>query len=371
MTQRKVRIEDIVATFLDDGSMMVRSVSWGKGARLHPLMMGVLGLCSAPRTRQEVMSVMGMMGGQAFEELSEIGLLVDPEEREAGGEQMFNNFAGVAVHRRMLLDEVRMAAYRDAIAAVVKPGDVVIDAGAGTGALSVYAAKAGASKVYAVEHSEMAAMIPKVAHDSGVGDVIEVVKGNFAKVELPQKARVLITETFGMWGLAEGAAADLAQCAARNLEPDGVLVPGQLDLWMAPLGAMPDKVLTPFARRDDGLDLSSMAEDARHNGAVVKIEPEMLAGPGQKVASLGLTQSSFKATLELDVACEGLALWFDLHLAPGHILSTSPQSPDTHWHQSVVGVSLEAGRHDLVVDMAPDDRRAALLSFGGRPFRLR
>jgi predicted RNA methylase len=52
----------------------------------------------------------------------------------------------------MLDDKVRCEAYKNAIEASVK-GKIVLDIGAGTGFLSVIAAKAGATHVYAVEYS--------------------------------------------------------------------------------------------------------------------------------------------------------------------------------------------------------------------------
>jgi predicted RNA methylase len=58
----------------------------------------------------------------------------------------------------MLNDKVRCETYKNAIKASVK-GKIVLDVGAGTGFLSVIAAKAGATHVYAVEYSEMRNML--------------------------------------------------------------------------------------------------------------------------------------------------------------------------------------------------------------------
>ena len=58
-------------------------------------------------------------------------------------------------HREYLADRARTALFRRAIKAVVRPGDVVLDLGSGTGVLGLLALKAGAARVYQVDESPM------------------------------------------------------------------------------------------------------------------------------------------------------------------------------------------------------------------------
>jgi len=113
---------------------------------------------------------------------------------------------------------VRLETYQRAIDKYVHPDSVVIDAGAGTGILSLYAEKAEAARVYAIESNEFALRINQIAKDNGVEDICEVIQGDFEQVHLPKRADVLITETLGAWALAEGAAVDLKNCVHRNLK---------------------------------------------------------------------------------------------------------------------------------------------------------
>ena len=82
----------------------------------------------------------------------------------------------------MLQDQVRTELYRNAI--VQNPsnfrGKVIMDVGCGSGILSLFAAQAGAKRVYAVEASSMAANARKLIKANGFDEIITVIE---SKVE--------------------------------------------------------------------------------------------------------------------------------------------------------------------------------------------
>jgi len=83
------------------------------------------------------------------------------------------------IHEIMLKDAVRTNAYRDFIThpanAPTFKDKIVLDVGCGTGILSMFAAKAGAKKVYAVDASNVAYKAMRNIKANGFQDVIQSV----------------------------------------------------------------------------------------------------------------------------------------------------------------------------------------------------
>src|SRR2546423_14087521 len=98
-------------------------------------------------------------------------------------------------HRALLADSVRTNAYAEAIGRVVRPGDVVLDLGSGSGVLAIMACRAGARKVFAVEQGHMADVAAMLVADNGCGGRGTLLHARSQDIELPQRANLLITET--------------------------------------------------------------------------------------------------------------------------------------------------------------------------------
>ena len=137
--------------------------------------------------------------------------------------------ASLLMHQVMLGDVSRLRAYDAAIARAVRPGDVVVNVGAGTLILSLMALRHGARHVYALEADpEMAAVARKVAGRNRLGGRLTLVQGDARAVRLPEKADVLVAEMMGNLGPEEEMAEILRDVARANLRPGGQVIPRRL-----------------------------------------------------------------------------------------------------------------------------------------------
>lgn len=113
-------------------------------------------------------------------------------------------FSNLQVAGECLLDEKRTIAFKNAIEQTLKPGDVVLDSGSGTGILALFAAKAGAKKVVAVEIApDLAKQIKETVAKAPYRDVIEVINDDATKIKHPIKYDTVIMEMLDTALIAE------------------------------------------------------------------------------------------------------------------------------------------------------------------------
>ena len=101
----------------------------------------------------------------------------------------------------MLKDKARTDAYLHAIQNNQKDFEnkVVLDIGAGTGILSLFAAKCGAKIVYAVEGSNFAQITQQIVAQNQMESKIKVIQGRIEEIELPEKVDIIISEWMGFY----------------------------------------------------------------------------------------------------------------------------------------------------------------------------
>ncbi len=256
-------------------------------------------------------------------------------------------YAEFEVHRTMICDRVRTGAFQRAIATMVRPGDVVLDVGAGSGILSVFAARAGAARVYAVERTAVAVLAQELAAANGVAEIVQVIHGDVVDVEPPERVDVIVSEWLGGFGIDEGMLVPVIVARDRWLKPGGVMIPCSVTACTAlvydcHLGKMVEFLQDcPYGVKLDGLVDKTVNEilysgSFRHLAAADRrSEPGLLWTTDADLISLEEAEAPSEAETLLRVREHGianaLALWFSAELAPGVRLAVGPDDPPTHW----------------------------------------
>jgi protein arginine N-methyltransferase 1 len=246
----------------------------------------------------------------------------------------------IEFHRRMLADAVRIAAFRDALAQVIRPGrTTVADLGAGTGILAFLARELGAREVWLYDPGAVLGLAEHIAARNAL-DALHFVPERSLDVADPPLVDVVVAEVLGNFAYEEGVLETLRD-ARRFLAPRGTLIPRSIVQWAAPVIA--DRFERDFRawRGIGGLDWSDAERMTRSNMYVFPIEPQdLLDVPAASWDSLEFdgdidSRRAGRAawTPAGSATIFGFALWWECTLVPGVVLSTSPFSARTHWDQ--------------------------------------
>jgi SAM-dependent methyltransferase len=178
------------------------------------------------------------------------------------------SFDSPGPHVAMLNDRVRTSAFLEALRELVRPEDVVVDIGSGTGVLALGAALAGARRVYAIEATPIARHARALFEANAVGERVTLVEGWSTRVELPELADLVVAEILGSEVLEERALHVLLDARRRHLKSDGRLIPSGLKIYGVPV-TVPEEQLAEvmFTRSNTGRWASWYGVDLRALGA--------------------------------------------------------------------------------------------------------
>lgn len=263
-------------------------------------------------------------------------------------EYYFERYGDLELQRRMVSDRWRTDAFAAAIREAVRPNDVVLDVGTGTGVLAMLSAKAGARQVYGIDQADIAQTAANLVKANGLQDKVRIMRGPAAELELPEKADLVVSEWLGHMAFVENMLDDVIAARDRNMKPGGRMLPAAVSVMLAPLG---DPVLYHhdgpgyWRRPVHGLDFSSLEELELEQGRVLqtRIEPATLLARPVALVTLDLAtagiddpygEGEVEFEIERDGALSGFGGWFDTQLSASVRLDTGPGQPETHWSQS-------------------------------------
>lgn len=236
----------------------------------------------------------------------------------------------VDAHRLYLSDDRRLDAYRAAIAASVRPGDVVVDMGSGTGILGWLACRAGASRVYAIESSGMIEVARALAAENGVADRITFLPQHSAEATVPEPVDVLVGDLAGHMGFEAGVFGAY-QDARRWLKPDARVIPSAITIHATPVEHRAAHEEAVFWRNPvGGFRTESVLRWALNTGYPLRYEPAHLLSASTASAAFptidppDLLRVDGRVPIDRNGTVHGIGAWFNAAMAPDVTMTNAP-----------------------------------------------
>lgn len=306
----------------------------------------------------------------------------DQEEPNEVDEGYFGSYSGSAIHESMLSDTIRTTSYRDAImknAAYFKD-KVVLDVGCGTGILSMFAAKAGAKKVIAVDNSEMLNYAKKIVARNGLEGQIFCVKGKIEDNVIDdllapdENVDIVVSEWMGYGLYYENMLPSVIYARDRyTTKEDGIMMPSHSQIFLECLTASGKADRVNWWKNVYDFDMEDMQTMITSEAQVDIVDPEFVISDRKMVHELDLNIAQdedldFVVPFELNVnraePLRCICITFDVifrddgKFAHTETLSTSIQTEYTHWKHCSLWMTPQNVR-----TVAPGDKVVGSLNY--------
>jgi protein arginine N-methyltransferase 1 len=249
----------------------------------------------------------------------------------------------ITEYGEMIADRGRTDAYARALRQVIKPGCVVLDIGTGTGIFAMLACKYGAGRVYAVEPSDAIQVAREVAAANGYTDRIVFIQNQSTRINLPERAQVIVSDLRGVLPLFQGHLISIADARRRLLVPDGVLIPRCDTIWAAVV-EVPElyrQMTSPWDNNGHCLDMPAARRIVVNTWRKIRVAPDQLLSEPCSWTKLDYTAiESPDVDAEVDWTAaragtaHGACIWFDATLADGISFSNRLGAPELIYGQA-------------------------------------
>jgi hypothetical protein len=254
------------------------------------------------------------------------------------------SYSNILDHKSMVFDEVRNGAYLNAIRKTIKPGDTVLDLGAGLGVLGLLALQEGAARVYMVDPSPVLKVAGLAARHGDFADRVVLIEQAIEETNLPEQVDCIVSVFTGNFMLSEDLLPSLIFARNKYLKPGGVLLPDRGVMEVAPVMAPEfyNKTIEGWSDTAFGIDYSFVRSFAANNTFDVnpaQLDAKFLAAP-VPVFDMDFNvvdDASCKTSEQIKVTesgvCHGILGWFRARIGD-EWLSTSPHDAKMHWSQT-------------------------------------
>jgi len=270
-------------------------------------------------------------------------------KKETKGKRALPPFT-LELHETLLKDRLRTRSYWKAIESSVRPSDVIVDIGCGSGILTFFAAIKGCRKIYAVDDSAIIDCAEETARRNNLHHNIEFVKKDILKFKPQEKIDLLIHEQIGTLIWDEGLLVKVSYIRDNFLKKTGRILPAEIDLYFVPSNYRSrfEESMSFWSRKQYGIDFSNLRRELLFQNFRSAMQPSRISLPDRKTflckEQLVHTVDLRKATripgrisaefqLKKNSRLTGICAFFRVHLDETTSFSTGPRKNNTHWGQ--------------------------------------
>ena len=259
-------------------------------------------------------------------------------------------------------------------------GKVVLDVGTGSGVLSIWAAQAGAAKVFAVEYTDMAKHARNLVEKNGLSDVIEVIQSSVEDLQLPCQVDIIISEWMGYILLRESMLDSVIRARDRWMKPTGSMFPSHATMYFSAISFEEDRMaknkeysssmhewekFSSEMQSYYNIDMSALSEPYKkeqqdyfiYSALWTELRVEHVIGQPVVIKRLDLNTCTladaeavsainYEISIPFPIRISGFAGWFTVHfngsaespVGSRVTLSTGPEVGYTHWGQQVYSI---------------------------------
>jgi len=258
---------------------------------------------------------------------------------------LFNGGRMIDFHRSLLAEKGRCKNYRRAIFNTVRPNDIVVDIGCGTGILAFFACQAGAKKVYAIEVEKIVDLAKRVSQKNRFQDRIVFLNDLSYHVKLPERADVLVTETFDTFGTNGGLLNLVIDARQRFLKRSGRIIPRLIHLFVVPV-ELPQiyQKIDFWINNLYGLDFSQLRFYTANQIFSVNpeiLQPDTFLSKPRSLARINLSRiktanigGAVSFIAKRDSNLHGIAGWFSAQLSKKTSISNAPNIMNPKWNDA-------------------------------------
>lgn len=226
-----------------------------------------------------------------------------------------------------------------------------MDIGAGTGILSLFAAQAGAARVFAIEYSDIADHAVKIVKDNHFDHIITVIKGKAEEIELPdgiKKVDIIVSEWMGYSLFYESMLDTVLFARDKWLDREnGMMFPDRCELYISAIEDGENKKIHHYWDDVHGLDMSMVTESSLKSSVIMPVRYDKVVTNSCMMKSFDLysvrkEDLSFKAPFKIKARrkdrIDAFVTHFNVEFTKCHTktgFSTSPHSHPTHWQQTI------------------------------------